>query len=316
VGEANTVAQALARSLPLLQGSGPSFLRNSGEGCVSCHHQALPALAVGLARTRGLPVDGKSERAQAEETLRVLAPRRELLLQGMGVPDRLDPAYLLAGLAAADQPADRTTDALVHYLTLKQAKDGRWRAIQHRPPMEGSDFTSTALGVRALRCYAPRGRADEITLRVRRARAWLAAAMPKTTEDRAFQLLGLGWANAREEDTRKAAGGLLAAQGKDGGWAQFPTLGSDAYATGQALVALGQAGGLAPTDAPYRRGVRFLLRTQLRDGSWFVQTRSPPVQPYFESGFPHGKSQFIACAATAWATMALTLTAVPPEGGR
>jgi ankyrin repeat protein len=139
VGEANTVAQAVRRSLPLLQRSGPSFLRSSGEGCVSCHHQALPALAVGLARTRGLPVDGKAERAQAGETLRVLALRRELLLQGMGVPDRLDPAYLLAGLAAASQPADGTTDALVHYLTLKQSKDGRWRAIQHRPPMEGSD---------------------------------------------------------------------------------------------------------------------------------------------------------------------------------
>jgi hypothetical protein len=33
-----------------------------------------------------------------------------------------------------------------------------------------------------------------------------------------------------------------------------------------------------------------------------------PVQPYFESGFPHGKSQFISSAATCWATMALTLT--------
>jgi len=316
VGDANTVAQAVGRSLPLLQRSGPSFLRTAGGGCVSCHHQALPALAVGLARARGFPVDGRAERAQAQETLRVLAPRRELLLQGAGVPDRLDPAYLLAGLAAADQPPDRTTDALVHYLTLKQAKDGRWRAIQQRPPLEGSDFTSTALGVRALRCYGPQGRADEITRRIGRARAWLATATPRTTEDRAFQLLGLGWAQARRGDARKAAGGLLAGQREDGGWAQLPTLGSDAYATGQALVALHQAGGIAATEPAYRRGSRFLLRTQLRDGSWFVQTRSLPVQPYFESGFPHGKSQFIACAATAWATMALTLTVVPPARGR
>jgi hypothetical protein len=35
------------------------------------------------------------------------------------------------------------------------------------------------------------------------------------------------------------------------------------------------------------------------------------VQPYFESGFPHGRSQFISCAATCWATMALV-----PAAGR
>jgi len=31
-------------------------------------------------------------------------------------------------------------------------------------------------------------------------------------------------------------------------------------------------------------------------------------QPYFESGFPHGKDQWISVAGTNWATMALTLT--------
>ena len=40
--------------------------------------------------------------------------------------------------------------------------------------------------------------------------------------------------------------------------------------------------------------------------------RAVPFQPYFETGFPYGKDQFISAAATGWATMALTLAVEPP----
>ena len=53
--------------------------------------------------------------------------------------------------------------------------------------------------------------------------------------------------------------------------------------------------------------VTFLLASQLEDGSWLVRSRSKPFQKYFESGFPHGKDQFISCAATGWAVTALAL---------
>ena len=78
------------------------------------------------------------------------------------------------------------------------------------------------------------------------------------------------------------------------------------------MVALHQAGGLATDDPAYRRGVAFLLRTQKDDGTWFVASRSKPFQPYFESGFPYGKDQFIAVAASGWAAAALGL-ALPPK---
>ena len=45
--------------------------------------------------------------------------------------------------------------------------------------------------------------------------------------------------------------------------------------------------------------------SQKDDGSWWVPSRSTPVQPYFDSGFPHGKDQFISMAGTCWANMAL-----------
>jgi ankyrin repeat protein len=301
----NTVDKAVRRTLPLLQRVGPSFMSNSEESCASCHHQSLPALALDLARQRGFPVNQKSFRDQAEETRQILADKRELILQGMGLPDRLDPAYFLVGLAAAKLERDQTTDALVHSLTLKQAADGHWSQTFYRPPMDGSDFTATALSLRALQCYG--FDSADTKKRMDRARAWLTNAVPKNTEDAAFQLLGLGWAQASKDDRDKAKVRLLAMQRSDGGWGQLRGLDSDAYATGQVLVALCQAGDLPATDPAYRRGVDFLLKSQQEDGSWVVAARSIPLQPYFESGFPHGRSQFISCAATCWATMALTL---------
>jgi hypothetical protein len=98
---------------------------------------------------------------------------------------------------------------------------------------------------------------------------------------------------------------LIAAQHPDGGWGQLSTLASDAYATGQSLTALRDSGVLRTTDPIYQRGVRFLLDTQLEDGSWFVRTRTVPAQPYFDSEFPHGRNQFISAAATSWAVIAL-----------
>jgi squalene cyclase len=78
----------------------------------------------------------------------------------------------------------------------------------------------------------------------------------------------------------------------------------DAYSTGQALYAL-HAAGMVPTAASYQNGANYLLRTQREDGSWFVRSRAFPFQPYFDTGFPHGRDQFISAAATSWAVIAL-----------
>jgi N-acyl-D-amino-acid deacylase len=65
---------------------------------------------------------------------------------------------------------------------------------------------------------------------------------------------------------------------------------------------------LAPEDMAYQRGVTYLMRTQLEDGSWRVRTRSSPFQPLKDSGFPHGRDQWISAAGTSWASLALALT--------
>ena len=104
---------------------------------------------------------------------------------------------------------------------------------------------------------------------------------------------------------------MLGEQRADGGWGQLPTLDSDAFAIGQTLVALRETGAVTPTDDAYQRGVRFLLSTQLADGSWYVQSRSLAFQPYFESDFPHGHDQWVSNAGTNWAVMALAAAARP-----
>ena len=113
------------------------------------------------------------------------------------------------------------------------------------------------------------------------------------------------WGGADAQAIQTAARALVALQRPDGGWGQFATLGSDAYATGQALVALNESGAIQTTDAVYARGVQFLLNTQFEDGSWFVKTRAIALQPLFDIGFPHGTDSWISAAATNWATLAL-----------
>jgi len=162
------------------------------------------------------------------------------------------------------------------------------------------------VAARGLRTYGvDRPAANQAALE--RARRWLETRQPSNHEDRVFRLLGLIWAEGSKATREAARQALLDTQRRDGGWAQTDYRTSDAYATGEALFAL-RAAGLAPDSRAYRRGVRYLLKTQLVDGSWWVRSRSHPTQSYFETGFPHGEDQFISAAATNWATQALLLS--------
>jgi hypothetical protein len=270
-------------------------------------------MAAALARERGFKLNEQTAREESEQILGIWSTGREKLLQGDGFGGgQFAASYNLLGLAANKQSPNKTTDAIVHYLIGRQIDDGHWMVPTNRPPLESSDIAVTALSLRALQLYAPNGLRHEVNNRVAQAREWLATAPPRNNEDQSFQLLGLAWANADKQALLKMARLLLSQQRKDGGWGQLPALGSDAYATGQALMALHQVGGLAVTHRAYQRGVNYLIANQAADGSWAVQTRSYPFQKYFESGFPYGHNQWISAAASSWATMALILTVEAP----
>jgi len=301
---APSVRAAIDRSLPLLQRSDVGFMKKSG--CVSCHNNNLTAMTVAAARKQGAVIDDGVARAQRSAITAYIEGNRERYLQGIPIAGGSDTAaYILLGLAAEACPPDPATDAMARYLKFRQSANGAWPTFGGRPPIESSDIQGTATALRAIQVYMPKAQRTEYDKSVQLAAEWLAQAQPKSTEDRAFQLFGLIWAGGNREIVRKAAGDLLKEQRSDGGWAQTSSLPSDAYATGQALVALKEAGVVTPADATYNRGARFLMNTQGEDGSWYVRSRSIPFQPYFESGFPYGPDQFISAAATNWATMAL-----------
>ena len=55
-----------------------------------------------------------------------------------------------------------------------------------------------------------------------------------------------------------------------------------------------ESGCSKPADAGYQKGVKFLLANQCEDGSWYVRSRAPKFQPYFQSGFPFDHDQWIS----------------------
>ena len=308
---AGSVRLAVAAALPRLQRSALKI--TEAQGCITCHQHSLLAMTVGMVRKHGLPIDEEMASQTQSEVVRLLSLKIPAVLLAADFDALLAP-YTLVGMAAEDKQPNRLTDALVHYLVLRQKTDGRWLAEAYRPPEDGSDFMFTALAVRGLQVYAPEGRRKEVAARIHRARAWLERAKPAETVDTVFQCLGLHWANAGSKAVQEAASRLLREQREDGGWSQLATLPSDAYAPGQALFALHEAGGVSINAPAYRRGVEFLLSTQLADGTWFVPTRCFPVLEFSNSGFPHGKSQYSSAAATCWATMALAQSFSLPGG--
>uniref|UniRef100_Q01RF8 FOG: Ankyrin repeat-like protein n=1 Tax=Solibacter usitatus (strain Ellin6076) TaxID=234267 RepID=Q01RF8_SOLUE len=302
---ASSPRAAIERSLPALQRADAGFLIKAG--CVSCHSNSLTAMAVAAARKSKLPVNEQIARTQLSAIGSFLERNRERALQSLGVPGSAHTAgYTLLGLVAENYPADTTTDAWAHFLKNTQESDGHWKVRNLRPPIESSDIEVTAAALRSIQVYAPKSRRTEYEKAVQSAAQWMETAQPRDTQDRAFRILGLHWAGGkRDAIIQKAAKDLIAFQRPDGGWAQLPTLASDAYATGQALTALHESGGVPIAHTTYQRGIQFLLNTQLADGSWYVGTRTLPLQRYFDSDFPHGVDQFISITATNWAVMAL-----------
>jgi hypothetical protein len=310
--DAKAIEAAIGKSLVLLEKSSVTYPAH--RTCFSCHHQSLPPLTLALARERGFTVDAKAMREQSELTHEFFSNRREKLPKGGGVPGgSYTTGYALLALAADGWPADEITGLMVQHLLKRQEKNGRWRMGTKRPPLEYSDFTSTALALRGLQLFAGKDKAEETAERVARARKWLLAAKPKENEDRTWHLLGLKWSGADDEAIAQAAKTLLSEQRPDGGWAQTPKMKSDPYATGQVLAALHLAGGVPVKNVKWQKGIAWLLRAQKPDGSWYVKSRSKPFQKYFESGYPHGKDQFISISAGSWATMALLLTRPPAK---
>lgn len=304
------IRRAIDKALPTLVAGAEGH--TDQKTCFACHNQTLPILAMTTVRSRGIVSPSLDLAHQAEFIAEFLDRNRENYRKGKGQGGQADTAvHALLALELAEAKPGETTSAVVEYLLQRDQEKRHWRANGQRPPTQGSSFSTTYLALRALQRWGAEKERDRIAARIDDARQWLRDMPANDTEDRVFRLRGLREVNADAADVKRAADQLAAAQRPDGGWAQTDGAESDAYATGSALAALHEAGGLSSADPVYRRGLAFLLATQRDDGTWLVKTRAKPIQPYYESGFPHGKDQFISIAATSWATVALA-HALPP----
>lgn len=309
-GRAAAVRDAVNRSVPILQHTSDQFLANGfvqQSGCVSCHHQTLPAVAFGRARERGFAVDEAALARQLQRQYESWSKGRDGAYE-MFEPQPDSPAnlgYGLFGLQSLGYAPDDLTEALVWFLAQSQLEDGSFPAFDRRPPLEEGQVIGTAMAVGALRRYPQPLKQVDLDRTFARARQWLTRVEPEDPNQELFRLLGLGWAGASPSELRPYVKQILSKQNTDGGWSPLPRLGSDAYATGTTLFVLHEVGGLSTTDPRYLRGADYLLRTQFADGSWRVASRTWPLQPHFDSGFPHGRDQWTSAAGTAWATIAL-----------
>jgi ankyrin repeat protein len=292
---------AVTRSIQLLEHTSDQFFHKSA--CFACHEQPPAEFAAAAARAVGIPVD---EKASHERLLQITLPINPVQLEGAAALGGADNnLYAVEALLRAGYPANRITDFLAANLAASQGGDGGWHLPGYsRSPLQDSDFSRTAMALRALKAYGTPGRASEMKQRMDRGKQWLLQAEPVILEDMDMRLVGVAAAGASAAELRKLTEPILTLRRSDGGWAQRQGFPSDAYATGMTLWALHEACAMRPDE----KGVQFLLGTQSADGSWHVASRATKFQEYFESGFPYRQDQWISTMATGWAANALALS--------
>jgi acetyl esterase/lipase len=301
---------------------GLAFLRNDAGNwrrdreCATCHHGTMTVWALCEARSRGYEV--------AEEALADTAKwTKDVLLKRIDLPRDTRPGWSMVStpaiylatmsLAVPNQHAVSADELkrIVGHLLRHQETDGSWSwasapAKNRPPPVFESDEVATLLAYMALGPQVPTDSKAKPNVRDARdkAAAWLRKATPNdTTQAAALRL----WVTTRAREPAKtlqaAIVELLGKQNKDGGWGQLRNAPSDAYATGQVLYVLSEAG-VKNDCAQVRRAVEFLVTTQKDDGSWPMTARAHP------GATPAANPVPITYFGSAWATLGL-LRAVP-----
>jgi len=127
-------------------------------------------------------------------------------------------------------------------------------------PDEFRSFQSAALSVYALKDTAAAEQEDTGHARLGREMARKESAC--NHQDRAF----ICWGSLVERQSQTIASAtkaLSATQRADGGWSQLANMGSDAYATGEALYALHIGGNMA-VNVPLSEGLEVFFSTRRR----------------------------------------------------
>jgi ankyrin repeat protein len=300
-----SASQAVEQATALLQRTSTEFFNQSG--CVGCHHQPSALTATEAARRAGVKIDEGAAKGHVKMAEGQATALQEPLIERLDVGGAQDPwIAMLMAMAGQRYPASRLTDILVSYIASYQSRDGSWwLGGVARAPSEEGHGARTTLAIRVMQAYGTPGMKSDLDRRIASARNYLLKSEAANNDQAAMQIVGLHWAGGNDAKVSALAKNLLRTQHADGGWSQNPNLASDAYATGETLWALTEAGALKASDPAYQKGAKFLLDTQWADGSWYVRSRAPKFQPYFQSGFPFDHDQWISSAATSFAVRGL-----------
>lgn len=130
---------------------------------------------------------------------------------------------------------------------------------------------------------------------IERSDDWLRKIEPRSVIDSAAVLTGLGEASddPAEAQRQRCLDILKRGQTDEGGWGPYVTSNPEAFDTALVVLALA-AQPATRVGKAQSRGVSYLIRSQLSDGSWPETTRPLPRESY---------SQRVS--TTAWATLAL-----------
>src|SRR5262245_12075483 len=275
------------------------------HNCASCHHAGLVICAMREAKQFGHAVD-VPVLAELTKWVAESGDGKFGLARPASAPKAASPKAVYFALALGAEPKpDAVTKAgmklLLKTVTGEQTDNGSWSTWpESRLPILGnSDETLTALAVLAV---LPEAAAGDDSAKAARDKGikWLAET--KTDGDPQSDALRLVlWTRLGRPagEWQPLVRRIKERQNQDGGWSQSKGMTSDAWATGQALYALANAG-VKPDEPAFTRARAFLVKTQRDDGSWPMTSR--PTKP----GGEGGRSLIpITGAGSAWAVLGL-----------
>jgi hypothetical protein len=261
--------EAAQRGLDWLQQSAVNWAPPP-NGCFGCHVQAQALMGQSIALKQGYRVS-----LPAMETLTALM-RQQTTPQGrVGQQNEIVSATFGAmGYAEAAEASGRTSDRellyTVDYLVGSQKPEGSipFAANVDQPIMQG-DIMLTSNALVGIKWAAAHARDPKYRQSADRALAFIAGSDALTTQDRVFKIVSLE--HHGTPDQKRQAWSLVeelaAEQQHDGGWKESAKVdSSNAFATGQVLYAFKQAG-VSVHSEMFRRGVDYLLKTQVSDTS-------------------------------------------------
>ena len=291
---------AIEKGLAFLEKEGLAWMNQ--RKCIACHHGAFLLWSHNEARTRGFTVETEKLNAWTTQALNLyLAGEKDALKKKNGA---VETTNMLLGqvTTTSDEKLAQELKRLSALLVNAQKPDGFWKYEgqgQNRPDAEADEAT-TLWAVLALTLVE---KTDPAYPKAREsAFGWLKTHQTGAGNEPAVLRVLIEARFGEPARVKERAQELIGRQNADGSWSWGKTYPGDAFATGQSLYALGEAG-LTGDHPSVQRAWKFLLEKQKPDGSFFAPSKKPNVK----------ENSIATYWGSAWATIGLLHT-LPAQG--